>query len=201
MPTDFPTSVDSAAKLANLRAYRHIPAQFDLYLESLADAVIAAQTKAGVTGAATQYATGAAAGSTILGFGSTAAEGLQLLTVEQTISFAANDAFFKVVTFENTGPLIVLSAQLNIQAALTGGSTTVKVGLGTEADPDLFGLTAALTKNSKITTIPDWAVITTATPIRVSSCASNGTEGDTALTVGSVRVRLVVLHLLGLVNA
>lgn len=55
---------------------------------------------------------------------------------------------------------VVLAAQANLDTAITVGGTTnaaAGVGLGTAADPDKYGFTAAVTKNTKITTLPDYA--------------------------------------------
>lgn len=145
---------------------------------------------------------GSAAGAVAVSYGGTAAEGARIHILEETISFVANAALYKAMTTPVPAGAVILSAQANVQTALTGGSTTVKVGLGLNAsDPDKYGLSSALTKNAKISTIPDWAVLAAPEAIDVCSCASNGAAGDTALTVGSVRVRVVYLAVADLVNA
>lgn len=145
-----------------------------------------------LAGGSVQHPNGTAAGAIAEGFGVTSAEGFQTVILEETISFADNVALYKALTASLPANAIVLCAQANIEAALTGGGTTAKLGLGTAADPDLYGLSAALTKNAKIDHVPAaYAVIGSTTALRLSSCATNGAAGDTALTVGSVRVRIV----------
>jgi hypothetical protein len=55
---------------------------------------------------------------------------------------------------------VVLAAQANLDTAITVGGTSnaaAGVGLGTASDPDKYGFTAAVTKNTKLTTLPDYA--------------------------------------------
>jgi hypothetical protein len=146
---------------------------------------------------------GAAAAAVLLGMGSTASTGAQIKVIDETISFAGNAALYKAMTTPIPANSVVLAAQANIQAALTGGGTTTKVGLGPNAtDPDKYGKTTVLTKNAKIDTIPAaWAVLASQEAIDVCSCANDGSAGNTALTVGSVRVRIVYLTLTSLANA
>lgn len=149
-----------------------------------------------------QHSRSGTTGAIIRGFGATASEGLQEAIVEETISFAANAALFKELAYLFPANAVIVSAQANIEAALTGGGTTAKVGLGTEADPDAYGKTSALTKNAKIDTQPDAAAgFAAPTALRLSSCAADGSAGDTALTVGSVRVRIVYRALVSLADA
>jgi hypothetical protein len=155
-----------------------------------------------VPGGSVQHPAVNVAGSIAEGYGATASEGMQVAVMEETISFASNEAMYKEMTAQLPANSIVLSVQANIQSALTGGGNTTKVGIGSASDPDLYGKTAALTKNAKIDHLPAAvAVIATATTVRVSACQDGGTEGTTALTVGSVRVRIVYRALVSLTNA
>jgi hypothetical protein len=145
-----------------------------------------------VLGTATVSAVGAAAPAVAQCFGAVATEGLQIKVIDETISFAGNAALYKAMTTPIPAGAVILAVQANVQSALTGGSTTVKVGLGPNAsDPDKYGKTSALTKNAKISTIPTHAVLASQEAIDVCACATGGGAGDTALTVGSVRVRIV----------
>jgi hypothetical protein len=136
------------------------------------------------------------------GYGSTANEGMQEATIEETISFAGNAALYKELTYTFPVSTVFMSVQACIVSALTGGGTTVKVGIGPSSDPDAYGLSSALTKNIKIDTIPDAAAgQATTLVLRLNSCASNGAAGDTALTVGSVRVRICYRALVSLTDA
>ena len=144
---------------------------------------------------------GAATPAVALGLGSTAATGAHVKVIDETVSLVENAALYKAMTTPIPAGAVILSVQANVQAALTGGSTTVKVGLGPNAsDPDKYGKTSDLTQNQKINTIPDWAVLSAEEAIDICSCATGGGAGDTALTVGSVRVRIVYLTLTSLAN-
>ncbi len=144
---------------------------------------------------------GSAAGAIAANFGNVSTEGLTQKVLEETISFAANTDLAKALTAKLPAGAVVLSAQANIQAAITGGGTTAKLGVGIASDPDKYGKTSALTKNAKITTLPDWAVIASEETVGLYACAADGSAGDTALTVGSARVRIVFLVAVDLANA
>jgi hypothetical protein len=154
-----------------------------------------------LTGGSIQMPRGIASSSILQGFGATSAEGMQLACVEETFSFVGNVALYKESAYLFPVGAVLLCAQANVEAALTGGGTTVKVGLGTSSDPDVYGLSSALTKNTKITTMPAYSALTGTARVRVSSCATGGTAGDTALTVGSVRIRIIFLAPVNLADA
>lgn len=141
-----------------------------------------------------------ATGAVALRVGATATEGLELVVVEKTISPNA----IETAVFTVPAGAVIHSVQANCEAALTGGGTTVTWALGTAADPDKYGYPGSdtLAQNSKIDTIPDWAPLASAEPIVLTGVATGGTaDGDTALTVGSVRVRIAYWQLNSLDNA
>jgi hypothetical protein len=145
---------------------------------------------------------GAAAAPAALGFGSSETEGLRYHVIDETVSFAGNVALFKALTTPIPAGAVVLSAQANVQSALTGGGTTTKVGLGPNAsDPDKYGKTSVLTKNAKIDTIPVHAVLSAQEAIDICAVTDAGAAGNTALTVGSVRVVIVYATVASLTNA
>lgn len=146
---------------------------------------------------------GSAAGEAAILLGATAAEGLRVVVIEESIVHAAdNAALFKAMTTAIPAGAVILSAQANLETAITGGGTTVKVGLGLNAsDPDKYGLSSVLTKNAKAGLIPAWTVLSGAEQIDVCACATNGAAGNTALTSGTVRVRVVYLAIANLANA
>lgn len=103
---------------------------------------------------------------------------------------------------------VVDSVQANAEAALTGGGTTVTYGIGITGDVDKFGTVYAagaqsnsLAKNSKINMIGDpgpnagaglHGMNAATVAVKLIGAAAGGTAaGDTALTVGSVKVRIV----------
>ena len=90
---------------------------------------------------------------------------------------------------------MLLSAQLNVEEAITAGGTSVAVGLGTSGDPDMWGKTTDLTKDEKIDFYftPPLAALGGPTQVAVSMVTGAGAAGDTAATAGKVRVRVMYL--------
>ena len=146
---------------------------------------------------------GAAAPVSVLNLGSNSTIGTHVKVIEEVVSLAENDAKYKAMTTPIPAGAVILSVQANIEATVTGGSTTVKIGLGPNGgDVDAYGLSGDLVKNTKINTIPAWAVLATETAIDVNGVVTNGSAlGDTNITAGSVRVRVVYLQLVSLANA
>lgn len=146
---------------------------------------------------------GTGTGEVVKRYGGTATEGLEIVVFDDVISPAAIET--NVVNVPANS--VIYSVQGNCQAALTGGGTTVTWSLGVAADPDKYGTAGdgggdSLAQNSK----SNW----TATPTRLASAeqivltgaATGGAaDGDTALTVGSVRVRVVYATCNSLDNA
>lgn len=137
---------------------------------------------------------GTGTGDVIQRIGGTTTEGLELRVIDVTVSPAA------VETAVATLPAgsVVISVQGNVQSALTGGGTTVTWSLGVAADPDKYGTAGypsaadALTKNSKSRWLGPFTQLASAEAIVLTGAATGGAaDGDTALTVGSVRVRIV----------
>lgn len=129
-------------------------------------------------------------GKVIRRLGASTTEGLETLVFENTISPNA----VETAVFTVPAGAVILAVQANVETALTGGGTTVTFALGTTGDPDKYGYPGSdtLAQNAKIDTIPDWAVLSSAEAIVLTGAATGGTaDGDTALTVGSVRVRIV----------
>lgn len=128
------------------------------------------------------------AGAVALRFGGiVATEGVELFVAENTVSPAAVETAICTVP----AGAVILSVQANCESALTGGGTTVTWAIGTTADPDKYGYPGSdtLAQNSKVNTIPAHAVLASPEAIVLSAAATGGTaDGDTALTVGSVRV-------------
>lgn len=135
---------------------------------------------------------GAAAAAVILRLGDTATEGLELRVIDETTAVLAGVS--TDLTQDIPDSAVILSVQGNVESALTGGGTTTNWAIGTTADPDLYSPTVGdLTKNSKIDYIPDWSVTAGAVDINIKAVTAAGAIGDTALTVGTVRVRIVYL--------
>lgn len=144
---------------------------------------------------------GTGTGDVVARIGATATEGLELRVYEATVTPAA----IETNLLNTPAGAVILSVQANCEAALTGGSTTVTWSVGINGNVDKYGTAAGgdtLAKNSKIDTIPDWATLAAAEQMVLAGAVTGGaTAGDTALTVGSVRVRVVYLALNSLDDA
>ena len=149
-----------------------------------------------------QIPRGTTTGQVAIGLGATSSEGYQIGIIDETVSHVGNAA----LSIALTGGVIpaqsvIMSVQINLAAALTGGGTTVKAGVGIAGTPSKYGLTGDLLKNTKKDTIPTHAVLASPETLGVYACATGGTAGNTALTVGAVRVRIVYATLVSLANA
>lgn len=143
---------------------------------------------------------GVAAPSVWQSGGRTVAEGYQLRVIDEVISHVGNAALTKALTTQVPAGAVILAVQANADVALTGGGTTVRFGVGVAADPDKYGNSAALTKNAKINTIPAHAVLGAPEALVVAATTGGGAAGDTALTVGAVRVRVVYAQAVSLAD-
>jgi hypothetical protein len=183
--------------------------------DSPAFVAVTANLTGNVTGNSTGVHTGATTvpdGSvlTLAGAGGTAGdivqyigsstEGMHLVVFDAIISPAAVETAVLTVPAQS----VVMSCQANVATALTGGGTTVTFAVGVTADPDKYGAPAVdgLTQNTKLNFIPAYAFLTAPEAVVLTGAAAGGTaDGDTALTVGTVRVRVVYWTLNSLDNA
>ncbi|MAT51522.1 MAG: hypothetical protein CMK32_10105 [Porticoccaceae bacterium] len=96
------------------------------------------------------------------------------------------------VDLTNTLPAgaVVKAVRARIDTAVTGdgsGSDNfAKIGVGTAADPDLYGLTSALTANTKVTSMIAHAVIASETTVSLYTCQTGGTASDEKFTAGGL---------------
>jgi len=147
--------------------------------------------------------TGTGTGDVIERIGLTATEGMELVVYEDTVSPAAVETNLINVPAN----ALIVSVQANCEAALTGGGTTVTWSIGTAADPDKYGTAGdgagdTLAQNGKLNFMPAWTFLTASEQMVLTGCATGGAaDGDTALTVGSVRVRVIYYALNSLDNA
>ncbi len=120
--------------------------------------------------------------------------GVSEVKVDSVIDFTSNATKFINVCTIPAGSKVKL-AIIQILTLVVGGSTTVKLGLGTHGtSPSLLGKTAALTKNSQNGLVPaDTASLIAAdTAIDLNGVTTAGTAlGDTNVTAGTARVIIV----------
>lgn len=109
----------------------------------------------------------------------------------------------------------IVSTSMNIESALTGGGTTVTASIGITGDVDAYGTMGAptdlLTKNSKGIWMGVCAsgagaslgVFSKSTvALKLIAAATGGASaGNTALTVGSVKITVIYETLLGIADA
>lgn len=150
-----------------------------------------------------RFPVGSDTGAVALSFGLTATEGAEVKVIEETVDLTAAGAKFVAMTTAIPAGAVILSAQANIEVLAVAGGTTAKIALGLNAgDVDKYGKTSALTKNLKVDTVPDWAVLAAEEQIDVCGVIADGSAlGDTNLSAGSVRVRVVYLELNSLDDA
>lgn len=147
-------------------------------------------------------AAGVAAVAALL-FG-TSAEGTNVSVIDEIVT--TTNAVENNLTNTVPAGAVILSVQGNLETLIVGDGTGddlgVKVGIGVTADPDKYGITSALTKNLKIDTIPDWAVLSGAETVCVKLAKTAGAAATEKFVAGGkVRVRIVYLTLASLANA
>lgn len=142
--------------------------------------------------------------------------GMKTVVYEATVSPSAIETALLTIPANS----VVDAVQANVEAALTGGGTTVTFGIGITGDVDCFGTAFSggsqanlLTKNAKINHIgipasPPVAgsdigkFLPSAVSVKLIGAATGGTSaGNTALTVGSVKVRIIYRTLMSIADA
>ena len=102
---------------------------------------------------------------------------LDVVKLEEQVTLT-NAAFTNLSATIPAGSVILAVASRLDQLIVGDGSGDnglTKVGVGTSADPDLYGLSAALTANSKTQLIPAWTVLSGSTQVRVNAVNNSGT--------------------------
>jgi hypothetical protein len=140
---------------------------------------------------------GGAAAVAAMRFGKSDTEGLEIRVVDEVVTLT--NAVETNLT--NTVPAgsVILAAMGNLQTAITGDGTGddlgVKVGIGVTADPDKYGISADLSKNTKIDWIHgSWAKLGSAETVCVKLAKTDGTAATEKFTAGG-KVRVVLVYL------
>ena len=150
---------------------------------------------------------GTGTGQVVEQYGTTTTEGWQRVVFEATIAAAGVETAILTVPAGS----VVDAVHANVEAALTGGGTTATWSLGITGDVDAYGTATSdgyvtqadsLAQNKKFSYVAAVTPLTgrgasiglfsaTAVALKLCAAAAGGaTAGDTALTVGSVRVRV-----------
>ena len=157
---------------------------------------------------------GTGTGDAIEVLGPDATHGMVTTVYEATVAPAA----IETALFTIPAMSVVESVQANVETALTGGGTTVSFSVGITGDIDLYGTATTagvqadlLTQNAKIDSFGRRAAdagaglglfVAAAQSLKLIGAAAGGAAaGDTALTVGTVKVRVVYQTLLSVANA
>ncbi len=131
---------------------------------------------------------GSDTGAVVLRFGATATEGYETRVVDKTVALGA---IAGVAVFTVPSGALLRSVQANIVTLGVAGGNVATVGIGVDADPDLYGQTSTLLKNAKSNKIIAPAVLSGTAAIELFPCQADGTIGDTPFSDGTVRVRIV----------
>jgi len=141
----------------------------------------------------------AGGGQPVLRLGASPSEGLETRVIREVVTTGAinNDMGSDLVA-----GVVIIGVQSNVDTALTGGGTTTNYAIGTVADPDKYvDAVGVLTLGAKTNHMPAPAVLAGVEDIRVNAVTAAGAVGDTALTVGTVRVVIYYQALNALDNA
>ncbi|MFA9272275.1 MAG: hypothetical protein ACEQSX_16285 [Baekduiaceae bacterium] len=159
---------------------------------------------------------GSGTGDVIEVVGPDLTHGMKTVVFEATVSPAAIETALLTLPANSC----VDACQANIESALTGGGTTTTVSIGITGDVDAYGTMFSggaqadrLTKNAKLNSIGIPAsppqpgsdigkFAPAAVSIKLIAAATGGTTaGNTALTVGSVKVRIQYRTLMSIADA
>jgi len=151
------------------------------------------------------YRAGSASAALLRAYGPASGEGMDTMIVDITVSPAA----VETAVFSVPAGAVIRAVLGNCESALTGGGTTVTWSLGTAADPDKYGSAGlyptqadSLAQNSKSNWIIGGTQLTGQEDIVLTGAVTGGAaDGDTALTVGSVRVVIIYDTYNALANA
>lgn len=148
---------------------------------------------------------GATAAAVAARFGDTVTEGLELRVIDETVTLT-NAASTNLTNTVPSGAVII-GAHGNLQTTVVGDASgdngLVKIGIGKASDPDHYGKSADLIKNTKISgLIPTWAVLSGTEQIAVYAVDTNGAAVTEKFVAGAtVRVRVYYLAFNDLDNA
>lgn len=136
---------------------------------------------------------GTGTGNVAARYGATATEGLEIRVYEATVVPAAIETNLLNLPANS----VVYSVQGNCESQLTGGGTTATWSIGITGTVNKYGTAGngagdTLLKNGKLDFTATPTRVASAEQIKLIGAATGGAAaGDTALTVGSVRVRIV----------
>lgn len=142
-------------------------------------------------------------GAVVASLGANVTEGLQYYVIDEVVDLTAAGAKFVALTNTIPAKSVILAVSANVEELAVAGGTSVKIGIGPNGtDPDKYGFTGALTKNTKLSTILADVVLSSAEQIDVCAVTTAGSAlGDSNFTAGKVRVRIAYKKLIDLADA
>jgi hypothetical protein len=143
------------------------------------------------------FPVGGDTGDVAIRIGAVVGEGLETVVVDKIVLLGTVAG---VSVFTIPGGVILRSVQASIWTAATAGGTSVAVGLGTDADPDLYGKTSALTANAKINTLLDYNILGAEVSLEAFPVTAGGSIGNAQFSAGTLRVRVVYDRLTSLAD-
>lgn len=150
------------------------------------------------TGAAKFTKSGSAAFETVTGLVDATDKGVVTQVLDCTVTLVGAVASIDLpVNIPNNA--IIRTAQVNHDTIITA-TTAVKVGIGTAGDPDKYGLSADLLKNTKIDSAPAAALLASGEDVLLFACDNAGSAAGT-INSGTFHVRIVVDVLVSLADA
>lgn len=185
-------SIDDAHKIASFGWLNNSDTRTDVFsiLGNGGSVTLAAQEVAVTASASANPALALGTGSI-----SGVTAGLQTKVQVETLSPAAVETSMSTTIPAGS---VIRAVIANCESALTGGGTTVTWSVGTAADPDKYGTAGyptqadSLAQNSKSNWTGAVQTGTSAETIVLTGAATGGAaDGDTALTVGSVKIMVV----------
>lgn len=189
-------------------------------VDGAGDITIGATTGATLTTAGKTVRAGSATSTGLVTFqeGTSATEGWNTVVYEDTVSPAAIETALLTIPAGS----IVDGVWAQVETALTGGGTTATWSIGITGDVDSFGTAASddfTTAGDSLAQDGKWTAIAGITPLSnagasiglfdaaavvlklIGAATGGATAGDTALTVGTVRVRVAYRTALPMDNA
>ncbi len=147
---------------------------------------------------------GAAAAAIAQRFGKSITEGTEIRVIDEVVTLTA--AVKTALTNTVPSGAVIVSVQANNNSLVVGDGTgddgLIKVGIGIDADPNKYGMSADLVKNHKTNTLPAHAVLSGAETIGVYAVDTAGDAVTEKFVAGGlVRVRIVFFALASLDNA
>jgi hypothetical protein len=159
------------------------------------------------TGQAFTAAYAGTAARSAITIGAVSTEGLIFKAIDETLDLTTLGGKTKNLTATIPVGAVILSVQTNVEALVVAGGTSVQLGIGSgnATATNTYGVSTTLTKNTKTNYLAATYGAVAATPEQISVNAvvtgAGASLGNTNISAGSVRVRVVYLVVASLADA